>query len=152
MIKSLLSAILILFFLELAAFIAVAASIGFGWTLILLLATSLLGALILRHAGADHIARIRLAAAGGSISLLRADGIGGLVLLGGFLLLVPGFITDVAGSILLLAPLWSPLMRFFDQSAARRRHDSVIDLEPEQWRHVRDPQLPNGGRDSRKQS
>ena len=54
-------AVLALPILELAAFIAVVAAIGFGWALSLILAGSLCGALILRHAGSGHVARIRVA-------------------------------------------------------------------------------------------
>lgn len=52
--KWLLLAIVALPVAELAVFIAVAASIGFGWALLLVLATSLTGGLLLRHAGGSH--------------------------------------------------------------------------------------------------
>ena len=48
--KWLLSMLLALPFAELAAFIAVSAFIGFGWALVLILAGSSGGLLILRHA------------------------------------------------------------------------------------------------------
>lgn len=137
--KVLLLAVLALPVLELVAFGAVAAAIGFGWALLLLVAGSFAGMLVLRQAGGNHIARMRVAMAEGSISSLAADSTGGLVLLAGFLLLIPGFITDVAGLGLLLALL----------ARGRRgpppRSDGVVDLEPEQWRRVPEPAL----RDSR---
>jgi UPF0716 protein FxsA len=135
MAKVLLLAILALPVLELVVFGAVAAAIGFGWALLLLAGGSLAGLLVLRHAGGNHIARMRVAMAQGSISSLTADSTGGLVLLAGFLLLVPGFITDVVGIALLLASL----------AKGRRgpppRSDGVVDLEPEQWRRVPEPAL-----------
>jgi UPF0716 protein FxsA len=70
-------ALLMLPFLELAAFIVMTAIIGFGWALSLLLAGSLAGLLILRHAGGNHIARIRVAVDQGSFTPLRVDGFGG---------------------------------------------------------------------------
>jgi UPF0716 family protein affecting phage T7 exclusion len=55
--KWLLLAILTLPLAELAVFIAVAATIGFAMALALLLASSLAGALVLRHAPAAIISR-----------------------------------------------------------------------------------------------
>ncbi len=136
--KWLLLAVLALPFAELAAFIAVAATIGFGWALLLVLTTSLAGGMVLRHAGGNHIARVRMALGGGNISALQADGTGSLVLLAGFFLLVPGFITDAIGLVLLLAPLGAALRR----GPPTRAADGVLDLEPEHWHQVPDPSLP----------
>ncbi|MGB8043078.1 MAG: FxsA family protein, partial [Pseudolabrys sp.] len=74
-------AVLILPFLELAAFIIVTAIVGFGWAFCLLLAGSLSGLLVLRHAGGNHIARMRVVMEQGSFTALRADGSGGVLLL-----------------------------------------------------------------------
>jgi UPF0716 protein FxsA len=137
--KWVLLAVLTLPFAELAAFVAVAATIGFAWALLLVLATSLAGGLVLRHAGGNHIARMRVALGGGNISALQADGTGSLVLLAGFLLLIPGFITDAIGALLLLAPLGAALRR----GPPARSADGVLDLEPEQWHRVPDPSLPH---------
>lgn len=128
--KVLLLVVLALPVLELLAFGAVAATIGFGWALILLLAGSFAGALVLRHAGGNHIARMRVAMAEGSISSLAADSTGSLVILGGILLLVPGFITDLVGLGVLIVTLFRP------RRASPRRADGVVDLEPEQWHRV----------------
>src|SRR5664279_256545 len=49
--KYLLLALLALPIMELAAFIAVAEAIGFLWALMLMVATSMAGAMVLRHAG-----------------------------------------------------------------------------------------------------
>ena len=75
--KWLLLTLLALPFMELAVFIAVAGSIGFLWALRLLLATSLGGAMVLRHAGGNHIARVRVAMGEGSFTALQADSAGG---------------------------------------------------------------------------
>jgi UPF0716 protein FxsA len=136
--KWVLLAILALPFAELAAFVAVAAAIGFAWALLLVVATSLFGGLVLRHAGGNHIARMKMALAGGNISALQADGTGSLVLLAGFLLVIPGFITDALGGLLLLAPLGAALRR----GPPARSPDGVVDLEPEQWHRVPDQSLP----------
>lgn len=135
MAKVLLLSVLALPFLELAAFVAVASTIGFGPALALLLATSFAGALLLRHAGGSHVARVRVAMAEGNFSSLTADSTGGIMLLAGILLLIPGFITDVAGLLLLLTPLFS------NRRGPPPRTNGVVDLEPEQWRQVPDPRL-----------
>ncbi|MBI3703122.1 MAG: FxsA family protein [Rhizobiales bacterium] len=140
--KWLILALLALPLAELAAFIAVAAMIDFAWALALILAGSLTGVLILRHAGGNHIARVRVALSDGGVTALQADGSGFLVLLAGILLLIPGFITDIAGLLLLIAPL---RQTFADRLRGDTppRQDGIVDLEPEQWRRVPDPALPD---------
>ena len=141
--KWLLLAVLALPLAELAVFIAVATSVGFAWALLLVLTTSLGGALVLRHAGGNHIARIRVAMGEGSFSALQADGSGGLILLAGILLLIPGFITDVVGLLLLIATA-------FRRGQPPTRGDGVVDLPPDEWRRVGDPALPGRRDDERK--
>lgn len=147
--KWLLLAILALPVMELAAFIAVTAEIGLLGALALVAATSLAGALILRHAGGIHIARIRAALDAGSFTALEADETGGLTLLAGILLLIPGFITDTLGLLLLVAPLRRALGAAVGVRPPAQRSDGVVDLPPEQWHRVPDPELPdrrgNGG-------
>lgn len=137
-------AVLALPILELAAFIAVVATIGFGWALSLILAGSLCGALILRHGGSGHVARIRVALDQGSLTALQTDAWGGVIVLAGILLLIPGFITDIV-ALLLLA---GSLRRVF-VSAPPRREDGVVDLAPEQWHQVPEPSLPDHRKDER---
>ena len=141
--KWLLLALLALPLMELAVFIAVAASIGFVWTLSLVLAGSLAGALILRHAGGSHIARIRVALGDGGMTAVQADSSGFLVLLAGILLAIPGFITDIVGLLLLIAPLRRLLGAALRGGAPPPRSDGVVDLAPEQWQRVPDPALPD---------
>ena len=134
--KWLLLALLALPLAELVMFIAVASSIGFAWALLLILAGSLAGGLVLRHAGGSHIARVRGALGQGSFTALQADGSGGVILLAGILLLIPGFITDGVG-------LWLLASTLFRHDRPAPRNDGVVDLEPEQWQHVPDPVLPD---------
>jgi UPF0716 protein FxsA len=138
-------AVLLLPLMELVAFVAVAAQIGFVPALALIAAGSFAGVLILRHAGGSHIARVRVALGEGRFTALQADGSGGLVLLAGILLAVPGFITDVVGLLLLIAPLRRAIAATFGRAQPRTRADGVVDLPPEQWRRVPDPQLPDRG-------
>jgi UPF0716 protein FxsA len=147
--KWLLLAVLALPVMELTVFIAVAASIGFGWAFLLVLATSLAGALVLRHAGGNHIARMRVAMAQGSFTSLQADSSDGLILLAGILLLIPGFITDFIGLLLLIAPLRQAIGGLFGQESPPRA-DGVVDLPPDEWRRVPDPALPGRREDDHK--
>ncbi len=141
--KWLLLALLALPFMELVAFIAVAQTIGFLWALLLIVATSLAGAMVLRHAGGNHIARVRVALGEGGFTALQADSAGTLTLLAGILLLIPGFITDILGLLLLLAPLRRALSALLGLRPAPTRPDGVVDLEPEQWHQVPDAALPD---------
>ena len=147
--KWLLLGLLALPMAELAAFIAVAAIYGFALALLLLIAGSVAGGLILRRAGGQHIARMRVAMSEGlnhnNFTALRADGVGGLTLLGGFLLAVPGFITDLLGLLVLVVPLWARLGEALGRRRPPASPDGVVDLEPEQWHRVDDSVLP--GRD-----
>ena len=67
--------------------------------------------------------------------------------LGGLLLVLPGFITDAIGLLLLVAPLRSWLTRTFGGAVSRhaqqsRRQDGVVDLDPDEWQRVPDRELP----------
>ena len=129
--KWLLLGLLALPMAELAAFIAVAAVYGFALALLLLVAGSVAGGLILRRAGGQHIMRMRVAMQHSfnhnNFSTLRADGLGGLTLL---------------GLLVLLVPLWTRLGEAVGRRPPPQRADGVVDLEPEQWRRVDDPALP----------
>ena len=60
------------------------------------------------------------------------------------LLLIPGFITDAIGLLLLIAPLrralGAMLLKAFTSSRTPQR-DGVVDLDPEEWRQVPDAQI-----------
>lgn len=144
--KWLLLAIVTLPVAELAVFIAIAAAIGFGWAFLLVLATSMTGGLLLRHAGGNHIARVRVAMnqglAQGSFTALQADSAGTATLVAGILLFIPGFITDVLALLVMIGPLRRALIGGFAGQMPPRRADGVVDLEPEQWQRVPDKELP----------
>jgi len=135
---------------ELALFIAVAAAWGFLPALALLIGASMAGGLILRRAGGQHVARMRVVMAEGlnrqSFTALQTDGRGGMTMLGGLLLAIPGFFTGAIGLLVLLVPLWQALREALGRRPAAPRTDGVVDLEPEQWHRVDDPQLPDRDR------
>lgn len=143
--KWLLLALLMLPLAELAAFIAVVAAYGFLTAFGLLLAGTLAGVLVLRHAGSNHMARVRVAMnqglQQGTFTALQADGASGLILIGGIFLVIPGFITDFIGLLLVASGFWRSLNVALGRRPPPGRADGVLDLEPEQWHRVDDPAL-----------
>jgi UPF0716 protein FxsA len=89
---------------ELTVLVQVAGSIGVLDTFGLLVLVSIVGVWLAKRAGLGVVRRLREAQAAGRVpSREVADG--ALVLLAGALLLLPGFISDVAGIALLLPPV-----------------------------------------------
>jgi UPF0716 protein FxsA len=138
----LLGAVLALPLLEIVVFVLVALKIGFGWALAAVLGTSLTGAAMLRYGGAQ-MAGIRVVLGSQRFTALEADSAGTMFLIAGILLLIPGFITDVIGVLLLIAPLRRALAAAILGATQRRaaNAEGVVDLEPEEWRQVPQEQL-----------
>jgi UPF0716 protein FxsA len=89
---------------EVVVFVLLAKAIGVGWTLLALLVASALGAWLLRREGSRAWRALRETARSGQP--VGADATRGVVgLLGALLLVVPGFITAVAGLLLLIPPV-----------------------------------------------
>ncbi len=88
-------------FLELALIIKVGAKIGVLVTILLILFTGVLGAYLARSQGISILSRIQLELSHG---ILPTDQMlsGLFVLVGGVLLLTPGFLTDLLGLFLIL--------------------------------------------------
>src|SRR5262249_38889535 len=104
---------------EIAVVIAVGHAIGWGLTLLLLLSTSGLGAWLLRREGGRAWRAFREGASvGRPAGYAATDGV--LVLAGGVFMLVPGFVSDVVG-LLLLVPPTRHLVRGFVQSSLATR-------------------------------
>lgn len=89
--------------LELYVIIQVGQLIGVWPTLALLLADALLGSMLLKHQGRGAWRRFNEALSAGRFPGKEvADGL--LIVIGGTLLLAPGFITDIVGIFFLLPP------------------------------------------------
>ena len=144
MVKWIILAILLLPLAEIAAFILVAVVAGLGWALILMLATTLTGFLVLRHAGRGRIAHFRVAVADTDIAGIQANAGGFLTVLAGLLLFLPGFLTDLIGAALLIGPVRRWCGRTLRLWARRRTpaDRSTIDLAPGEWQHLPDRELP----------
>ena len=120
---------------EIVVFVAVAAKVGFGPAFLTILATSFAGALLLRIAGA-RMSRIQVVLGPQRLTALEGDTGGTMFLIAGILLLVPGFITDVLGLLLLIAPLRRALAAVILRNLRPAQSDGVVDLDPQDWRHV----------------
>jgi UPF0716 protein FxsA len=104
---------------ELAVIIAVGNVIGLLPTLLLLLGISIAGGWLAKREGLAAWRRFQLALAEGRMPTQEAAD-GAMVLLAGALLLTPGFLTDVAGVLLLLPPTRAWMRRLAPRLAARR--------------------------------
>ena len=88
---------------EIALFIRVGGAIGLLPTLAIVLATAALGTWLLRREGVATLARARERMAAGELPASQlVEGL--LLFAGGLMLLTPGFMTDAAGFLCLLAP------------------------------------------------
>ena len=127
---------------ELFAFFLMAASIGWLWAAGLFIATSIVGVLLLRRFGRTDLDRLRTAFARDGIRALHLETPGMATMLGGILLIFPGFITDLLGAALLLPAVrrWAAakLATFARSSRHAPRDDRVIELEPGEWHQISD--------------
>ncbi len=104
---------------ELYVIIKVGEAIGLVPTLVLLLADALLGSLLLRYQGRAAWIRFNRALAEGRVPHKEVfDGV--LVIMGGALLLTPGFLTDIVGLIFLIPPTRA-VIRAMSSRFVRRR-------------------------------
>ena len=136
---------------ELFAFFLMAALIGWLCAAGLFIATSIVGALLLRRFGRADLDRLRTAFARDGIRALHLETPGMATMLAGILLIFPGFITDLLGAALLLPAVrrWAAakLATFARSSRRTPRDDRVIELEPGEWH-----QIPDRGRRRRRKS
>ncbi|HYW60513.1 MAG TPA: FxsA family protein [Xanthobacteraceae bacterium] len=136
---------------EVVAFLLVAWAVGWLPALGLMLLTSLAGGLVLRRAGRGPIAQARATLrarparpAGTPIS----DGM--MLAIAGILLVLPGFITDLAGAGLLIGPIRRRLGVAIGRAIDRRRRPPsgppLIDLSPDEWRAITKREPPRSTR------
>ena len=139
--------ILVFLLAEIAAFILVGEAIGIGATLALVLLSIIAGVLLLRREGVATLARIRAESAAGRVpgkALIE----GAVLAVAALLMIVPGFITDVAGLLLFIPAvrntIWQQMRQRIEVSVARQQADRpmrqpVIDLD--QSAYAREPRV-----------
>ncbi|MDF1602483.1 FxsA family protein [Nocardioides sp. YIM 152315] len=112
---------------EIYVLVQVGQVIGAGWTILLLVADAVLGTWLIKHEGARAWRVLREALDSGRMPATElADG--ALILVGGTLMLAPGFLTDVVG-ILLILPFTRPVFRrVLGAAVARRMSVGFLDV------------------------
>jgi UPF0716 protein FxsA len=94
---------------EIWVIIQVGQAIGAWWTILLLILDSLFGSWLIKHEGSRAWRALREALASGRMPARElADG--ALILIGGTLMVAPGFVTDAFG-ILMILPFTRPVFR-----------------------------------------
>jgi len=115
---------------EIWLLILVGSLIGAGWTLLLLLASAVFGVRLVRAQGLATATRVQtMLEQGQSPALGMLEGLA--LLVAGFLFIVPGFISDMVGLVLLIPLLRRGLIRGFfrrvlhiNPTAAPAHHDN----------------------------
>lgn len=149
---------LLLPFAEIAGFILVGQAIGVLATLGLVIATSMLGIFLLRQQGLGILRRISAESRGGGVpsrELVHAA----MIVIAGFLLLLPGFITDIIGLLFFIPPVrdlaWKLLSPRIVVMGSKNFHASgrpagtrpgrggpVVDLDDDDFHRDPDPKSP----------
>ena len=97
-------------FVEIALFIWIGGLIGIGWTLLAIVASAVIGVMLIRRQGMQVLAEAQAAAVRNEPPIKSVfDGI--CLLVAGIFLLTPGFFTDLLGFLLLIPPLRSAMGR-----------------------------------------
>jgi UPF0716 protein FxsA len=105
---------------EIYVIIQVGQAIGALWTILLLIADSIIGARLLSWQGRRAWERFQAAIGEGRVPHREVmDGV--LIVLGGAFLLTPGFITDVFGLVFLVPPSRNVVRRVLTRVIVRRR-------------------------------
>ncbi len=104
---------------EIAAFVVVAERIGFIWALAVLIVVSALGPFVVRRVGFSVLTHTRERLSRGEVPTRELlDGL--VVLIGGVMICIPGFIGDALGLLLMIAPVRHLVIRMSGHRLARR--------------------------------
>jgi UPF0716 protein FxsA len=134
--------VLLLPLIEIALFVAVGQAIGLLPTLLGVILTGVIGALVLRWQGTAALRELQARLQRGEMPA-RAMGDTMLIGLGGLLLLLPGYFTDLVGLLLLLPwtreliyRLLARNLKVVEVTTSYRRADQpdLIDLDRTDWR------------------
>jgi UPF0716 protein FxsA len=103
---------------ELAVIVALASTVGFGWTVLLLLGTFVVGLALAGSQVKRHIRRLQSGLNAATVQGAAADSV--LVALGTVLVAIPGLASSVVGALLLLPPTRAAARPLVTAMAARR--------------------------------
>jgi UPF0716 protein FxsA len=104
--------------IELAVIVALASTIGFGWTVLLLLGTFVVGLALAGSQVKRHIRRLQSGLSAATVQGAATDSV--LVALGTVLVVIPGVASSVLGALLLLPPTRAAARPLVIAMAARR--------------------------------
>jgi UPF0716 protein FxsA len=104
--------------IELAVMVALASTIGFGWTVLLLLATFVLGLALAGSQLKRHVRRLQSGLTAATVHSAATDSV--LVALGTVLVVIPGLASSILGALLLLPPTRAAARPLVIAMAARR--------------------------------
>ena len=90
-------------------FILLGRAIGYPWTIVALVAVSVVGAVVVRREGARALSALSTAASSGRAPSGQV-GESAFAVVGGLLMLVPGFLTGLVG-LLFVVPVTRPVVR-----------------------------------------
>jgi UPF0716 protein FxsA len=124
---------------ELGTLMLVAWAIGWFWALALFTGTSLLGLLLLHRYGRGHLDRFRQAVSLHGLRAIHLETPGAAPIVGGILLVCPGFVTDLVGLAVLLPPVRHAAAARLREARLKRNGASdreVIELPPTEWRTI----------------
>lgn len=113
--QKILLTLVVYMFAEIATFILVGKGLGVFGTLLLIIATSVLGIFVIKNKGLKSFQSIKQSIAQGQppgVAVIEAF----MVFIGGVLLIVPGFITDIIGLLMLTSltrNLFKPLIFYW---------------------------------------
>jgi UPF0716 protein FxsA len=123
-----LAGVLAYFVAEIAVFVAVGQQIGFVWDVLLLIGVSALGPFIVKRIGLGVLARTQRRLDRGEVPTRELlDGV--VVLGGGLMIMVPGFLSDALGLLLMIGPVRHVLIRATGSRVARR----VQNMDTGRW-------------------
>lgn len=128
--------VLLLMFLEIASLLIVGSWIGVGWTLLLLLGGFVLGLLLIGRGGREAMSAVNQAARSRQVADDAVSG-GFLTVVAGVLLMIPGFLSDLAALALLLPPVRTLVRRrmraWAERSSAQVRVVHLGGVRPGTW-------------------
>jgi UPF0716 protein FxsA len=104
--------------IELAVIVALASTIGFGWTVLLLLSTFVVGLALAGSQVRRHVRRLQSGLTARTVHGAAADSV--LVALGTVLVVIPGLASSALGALLLLPPTRAAARPVLTAMAARR--------------------------------
>jgi UPF0716 protein FxsA len=103
---------------ELAVLVALTSTVGFGWTVLALLGTFIVGLALAGSQVKRHIRRLQSGLTAAKVQGAAADSL--LVALGTVLVVIPGLASSVLGALLLLPPTRAAARPLVTAMAARR--------------------------------